>query len=185
MSRSDFGEFSLPTAEFHSTWTVTSHAPEETAELGKVLGECCAPGTVLALIGNLGAGKTKFVQGLAEGLGVNSLLVNSPTYTLIQEYEGRLSIAHFDVYRLRSAEEFLELGAEEYLHGNGVSLVEWGDRVEGLLPEDRLEVRIEFLTDTERQLGFKSMGRISEELLKGLKSNWLLEDGAPGGGFHE
>src|SRR5438552_5707225 len=101
-----------------------------TESLGRRLGELLFPNAVVALVGPLGAGKTHLVRAVAEGLGItNSRAVNSPTFVLIQEYQARLPVYHFDAYRLRSAAEFAELGVNEYFEGDGVSLIEWADRV--------------------------------------------------------
>ncbi len=155
-----------------STWQIISHSPDETGRLGELIGARAEPGTILALIGNLGAGKTRLVQGIAAGLEVPPLGVNSPTFTLIQEYYGRLPVAHFDTYRLRSPDEFTELGSDEYFSGEWISLVEWADRVEALLPDDRLTVRIVHLGESDRELTLSAGGSISGRLLDTLKSGW-------------
>src|SRR6188474_3546299 len=110
-----------------------------TEALGRRLGALLFPGAVVALVGQLGAGKTHFARAIAEGLGVkNPAAVNSPTFTLIHEYPARLPIYHFDAYRLAGAREFADLGVEEYFHGDGVCLVEWADRVAITLPPEHL-----------------------------------------------
>src|SRR5688572_7220392 len=107
----------------------------ETEAFGRRLGRLLFPGAVVALVGPLGAGKTHLVRAIAEGLGISdSRLVSSPTFVLIQEYEARLPIYHFDAYRLASEAEFADLGVQEYFEGCGVCLVEWADRVKGCLP---------------------------------------------------
>ncbi|HCG98807.1 MAG: tRNA (adenosine(37)-N6)-threonylcarbamoyltransferase complex ATPase subunit type 1 TsaE [Candidatus Aquicultor primus] len=121
--------------------TVITHSPEETWELARKLAPMLTKGDFISLSGDLGAGKTVFAKGLAVGLGIDEP-VTSPTFTIIKEYEGKLPLFHFDVYRLASAEELEELGADEYFYGEGVSVVEWGDRVEEILPEERLSIRI-------------------------------------------
>src|SRR5919206_909490 len=108
--------------------------PEATRALGRRLGGLLFPGAVVALVGPLGAGKTHLVRAVAEGLGADGRLVSSPTFVLIQEYRGRLPVYHFDAYRLRGEEEFLDLGALDYFEGDGVCLIEWADRVAGCLP---------------------------------------------------
>src|SRR5579864_7657899 len=106
-----------------------------TTEFGRRLGSQLFPGAVVALIGPLGAGKTHLVRAIAEGLGVaDGRVVSSPTFVLIQEYDARLPVYHFDAYRLAGAADFLDLGAHEYFEGRGVCLVEWADSVEGALP---------------------------------------------------
>ena len=118
-------------------------SPEETFAVGKSLGEKAFPGQVLTLIGDLGVGKTVFTQGLAEGLGIEEP-VNSPTFTIVQVYEeGRLPFYHFDVYRIGDIEEMDEVGFEEYVMGEGVSLIEWANLIEEILPERRTNILIE------------------------------------------
>src|SRR5271154_5433675 len=116
----------------------------ETEALGRRLGKLLFPGAVVALVGPLGAGKTHLVRAIAEGLGVaDSRVVTSPTFVLIQEYNGRLPIFHFDAYRLQSEAEFDDLGTQEYYDSNGVCLIEWADRVPGSLPPDHLRITLE------------------------------------------
>ena len=116
---------------------VITASPQETQELARRLGQLANAGTVLLLAGPLGAGKTSFVQGLARGLGITGV-VNSPTFTIVKEYRGRLPLFHFDLYRLEEAEELWELGLDEYLDSVGVSALEWGERALALLPRDHL-----------------------------------------------
>lgn len=127
-------------------FSVITHSPEETWELAQKLAPILSSGDVINLSGDLGAGKTVFTKGLAVGLGIDEP-VTSPTFTLIKEYEGRLPLFHFDVYRLASPEEMEELGFDEYFYGDGVSVVEWGDKIEELLPDVRLDVKILRLVD--------------------------------------
>ncbi len=122
--------------------TVETHSPEETWELAAELAGELGPGTVIALHGDLGAGKTCFVQGYAAALGIDEP-VTSPTYTLIGEYEGRLPLHHIDLYRLSGPVEALGLGLEEYFDVNGITAIEWAERAEGLLPPDLLHIQIE------------------------------------------
>ncbi|CAI6037908.1 tRNA (adenosine(37)-N6)-threonylcarbamoyltransferase complex ATPase subunit type 1 TsaE [Cohnella sp. JJ-181] len=122
----------------------------DTVRLAEKLAGLCAPGVLIALDGDLGAGKTRFAKAFAAGLHVPGL-VNSPTFTIIKEYEGgRLPLYHMDVYRL-TIEEADELGLEEYFEGDGVSLVEWASQIEPLLPPERLHIRLE-LTGAESRL---------------------------------
>ncbi|MSQ94124.1 MAG: tRNA (adenosine(37)-N6)-threonylcarbamoyltransferase complex ATPase subunit type 1 TsaE [Gemmataceae bacterium] len=115
----------------------------ETETLGRRLAQHLFPGAVVALIGSLGAGKTHFVRAIAQGLGIaNPDVVTSPTFVLIQEYDARLPIYHFDAYRLPSEAAFADLGVHEYFQGDGVCLIEWADKVPACLPSERLEIRI-------------------------------------------
>jgi len=126
-----------------------STSPEASEALGAALGERVGAGTVIALSGELGAGKTCFVRGLARGLGVADV-VSSPTYTLMQAYDGRLPLYHFDAW-MEGREKALFLdGGDEWLHGSGVAVVEWAERVRSWLPEPRLEIELSHLGENER-----------------------------------
>jgi tRNA threonylcarbamoyladenosine biosynthesis protein TsaE len=121
---------------------VETNSPEETWALAAELAGELGPGTVMALHGDLGAGKTCFIQGYAAALGIDEP-ITSPTYTLIGEYEGRLPLHHIDLYRISGPEDALGLGLEEYFDINGITAIEWAERAEGLLPPDLLHIRIE------------------------------------------
>ena len=130
-----------------------------TTAFGRRLADLLFPGTVIALVGPLGAGKTHLVRAVAEGLGIaDSRVVSSPTFVLIQEYAARLPIYHFDAYRLKTAAEFFDLGAHEYFAGNGVCLVEWADRVEAGLPAEHLRITIEVTGETSRRFHLEGRG---------------------------
>ncbi len=120
---------------------VITNSREETAFVGKSLGKILKKGDVVALSGDLGAGKTVFTGGIAAGLGIEGY-ITSPTFTLINEYEGDPPLYHFDVYRITDPEEMFEIGFEEYLDGNGVVVVEWADIIEPLLPPEHIRVNI-------------------------------------------
>jgi len=137
--------------------TLMAHAPEETRVIGSRLATLLEPGDIVLLAGPLGAGKTELVKGVAEGLGVDEVVV-SPTFTLAREYEGRLRLVHVDVYRLDTAQELLDLGLED-LADDGVMVVEWGDAVAGLLPPEHLEIAIDLADDeSTRTLTFTPSG---------------------------
>jgi tRNA threonylcarbamoyladenosine biosynthesis protein TsaE len=123
----------------------------ETDRLAAAVAEVLVAGDVLRLSGPLGAGKTRFVQGLAAALGCRDALVNSPTFVLVQEYEGRLPIYHLDAYRLRDGEEFSDLGGEELLEAGGVTCLEWAERVADRLPRGGLTIRIEATGPAQRR----------------------------------
>jgi tRNA threonylcarbamoyladenosine biosynthesis protein TsaE len=142
---------------------------DETAKLGVALAGVLPPGSVVALNGPLGAGKTRLVQALAEALGVPRSECVSPTFMLINEYRGRLPIYHFDAYRVKDEDEFFELGPDEYFEGAGITLVEWAERVERCLPTERLEIRIEPISPTERRFEFVAMGAKYAEILNRLR----------------
>ncbi len=123
-----------------------------TDRLGKTLAQLLLPGAVIALEGTLGAGKTRLVQGVGVAVGIPADVVTSPTFVLIHEYrQGRVPLYHFDAYRLRDEDEFLELGPEEYFDGAGLTFIEWADRVITLLPEEHLVIRLEITSQTARQ----------------------------------
>ena len=122
---------------------IETHDPEETFEVGRTIGMNAKPGQIYTLTGDLGVGKTVFTQGVAAGLGITEP-VNSPTFTIIQEYEdGRLPFYHFDVYRIGDPEEMEEIGYDDYFFGQGICLIEWAELIEEILPEKRIEVTIE------------------------------------------
>lgn len=130
---------------------VVSRSAEETQALGERLGARLGGGDVVACIGPLGAGKTCFLQGLARGLGVTAD-VTSPTFVLVNQYRGRLPVYHVDAYRTGSLAELVDLGLEEMLHGEGVTIVEWADKLLPLLPSRTIMVTIAGLGDEPRQI---------------------------------
>ncbi len=130
----------------------------ETDELGRVTESVLEDGTVISLLGTLGAGKTRFVQAVASAGGVPEDDVTSPTFVLIQEYKsGRRPIFHFDAYRLKDDDEFLELGPEEYFDGGGLTFIEWADRVERCLPHDYVQIQIFQTGNESRRFEFRRM----------------------------
>jgi tRNA threonylcarbamoyladenosine biosynthesis protein TsaE len=144
----------------------TYDAPDETATaaLGAALAEVLPPGTTVALCGTLGAGKTRLVQAIAEASGVDRRQVVSPTFVLIQEYRGRRPLYHIDVYRLRDDAEFMDLGPDEYFESDGLVLVEWADRVQDLLPRDRVEIHIQVTGERSRRFEITARGERYAEL---------------------
>jgi tRNA threonylcarbamoyladenosine biosynthesis protein TsaE len=150
-----------------------SKSESDTEQLAQKLFQHAVAGTVIALDGDLGAGKTRFSQAAARTLGVEEL-VNSPTFTIIKEYEGReLPFYHMDVYRLGMAEAD-ELGLDEYFYGDGVCIVEWASLIEPLLPSDRLVIWIDSLSETERQFRIMPIGAMYEQWCKALWMEGVL-----------
>ncbi|MBM3980385.1 MAG: tRNA (adenosine(37)-N6)-threonylcarbamoyltransferase complex ATPase subunit type 1 TsaE [Planctomycetes bacterium] len=144
---------------------------DATEAFGRRLGALLFPGAVVALVGQLGAGKTHLTRAIAEGLGVtNPAAVNSPTFVLIQEYPARLPIYHFDAYRLSGAREFAELGADEYFRGDGVCLVEWADKVAPTLPAEHLRIEIEIVDANRRRFHVTATGTRYEALIEALST---------------
>jgi len=150
--------------------TLRCHVASEaqTRDAGQQIAGSLHAGDVIALIGNLGAGKTRFVKAVAEAFGVPLDEVNSPTFTLIQEYEGRVLIRHCDTYRLRNPDEFADLGLDELFAPDGIALVEWADRVEEYLPRDRLTIRITIDSPTARTIEVSATGRRSRQIVSEL-----------------
>ena len=140
----------------------------ETLRLGSALARHLPDGSVVALVGTLGAGKTRLVQAIAEGCGIQRRDVVSPTFVLVHEYPGQRMVYHIDAYRLKDADEFLELGPEEYFESDGITLIEWADRVEDCLPRERLEVRIEVTGEETRAFNLVARGRKYELALDRL-----------------
>jgi len=114
---------------------------KETLKLGEIIGKSLKPGNIIALVGDLGAGKTVLVKGIAKGLGVDEE-PNSPTYVIMNSYEGRIPLYHFDLYRVSSEDELLGIGYDEFFFGDGVAAVEWADRVQGIFPEHTIKIEI-------------------------------------------
>ena len=134
---------------------IETHSPRETFEVGKKIGTNAESGQIYTLTGDLGVGKTVFTQGVAAGLGITEP-VNSPTFTIIQEYEdGRLPFYHFDVYRIGDIEEMEEIGYDDYFFGKGICLIEWAELIEEILPEKRIEVTIE--KDLEKGFDYRKI----------------------------
>lgn len=153
-----------------ATWTCETASVDATWNLGARLGSVLAAGSVLALSGNLGAGKTHFTQGIADGLGINRRLVSSPTFALVQEYAGRLPVFHFDTYRLKNIDEFLDLGFDEYLSLGGVCVIEWAERVAEVLPADTLFVKLTATGESTRQFDFTAGGEVAQHNLDRLRN---------------
>jgi tRNA threonylcarbamoyladenosine biosynthesis protein TsaE len=151
-------------------WTCLTRSEAQTEQLGRLLAGALHPGMVLGLVGPLGAGKTRLVKAIAQGLGFDPEDVSSPTFVLIQEYSAGIPLYHFDTYRLRDLEEFLELGAEELLEGEGVCLIEWADRVAGVLPADALWIEIRLLSPVMRAWEFRGAGANPERVVSHLRA---------------
>jgi tRNA threonylcarbamoyladenosine biosynthesis protein TsaE len=150
---------------------LTTKSPEETQELGRKLGELCRPGDWIGLTGELGAGKTCLVTGLARGLEVpEGYQVTSPTFIIHQIYPGRLPLHHMDLYRIHQTAELFELGYQEFLEEGGVCAVEWCEQVPGAIPESGVVVRLEIEDENSRAIGIKKINKRGEELLSGLQA---------------
>lgn len=131
--------------------TFTTTSAEETVELGKKIGSFLKKGDIIAMQGTLGAGKTTITKGIAQALGINET-ITSPTFCLISEYEGKMPLYHMDVYRLDSAEDFANLGTEDMLYGEGVSIIEWSEKIMEELPHKTIILKLEPHDDGARTI---------------------------------
>ncbi|MDM8001021.1 MAG: tRNA (adenosine(37)-N6)-threonylcarbamoyltransferase complex ATPase subunit type 1 TsaE [Dehalococcoidia bacterium] len=152
--------------------SVVTRGPSATRELGERIGEELGPGSVIALIGELGCGKTCFTKGICAGLAIPKKQVNSPTFAFVNEYHGRLLVLHLDLYRIEDASTGLDVGIMDYLARarNGVAVVEWAEKVLPLLPDERLVVRFEFLSARKRRIELAASGARFVRILRHLES---------------
>jgi tRNA threonylcarbamoyladenosine biosynthesis protein TsaE len=166
------------------TFELISTSDEQTQWVGERLGERVCAGDLILLVGNLGAGKTTFTQGIARGMQIEEV-VNSPTFTLLKEYvrpanvtsvsdcaaEGARALYHFDLYRLEEPDEILDLGFDEYFTGSGVSVVEWAERNDGFWPRERLEVHLTSLDETRRKIVLYASGARACAMVQQFQKN--------------
>ncbi|MBT2569864.1 tRNA (adenosine(37)-N6)-threonylcarbamoyltransferase complex ATPase subunit type 1 TsaE [Planococcus sp. ISL-110] len=146
-------------------YTIMLNSPEETEAFAATLAQLLKPRDLLTLEGDLGAGKTTFTKGLAKGLGVQRM-VNSPTFTILKQYSGRLDLNHFDVYRLENSDE--DIGFDEFFSSEAVSVIEWATFIEEYLPEERLEIKINRQSEQGRKIALHPIGRRYENLCREL-----------------
>ena len=150
---------------------ICSPNAEYTFSLGKNLGEALHEGDVVALIGDLGTGKTTLTQGIARGLGISEgYPITSPTFTLINEYPGRHVLYHLDVYRLQGARDLEDMGYEEYFFGQGVVVIEWAEKIMDILPDAALFIRISYVEENKRDLVLEGPEDRMESMIKALES---------------
>ena len=140
--------------------TVITNSEAETINEGKKLGRTLKPGTIVALFGKLGAGKTAFTRGVAEGLGIG-MTVSSPTFTIVNEYPGDIPLFHFDMYRLESENELFDIGWDDYHDRGGVCIVEWSEKVPGAFSPDTIFIKFENLGENSRRLEIITEGGVS------------------------
>lgn len=149
--------------------TFKSTSVDETIGFGRKLGMLLSPGDTIALVGELGAGKTTLVKGIVQGLGVTDRrVVKSPTFALVHKYEGRIPIYHFDAYRLEDGEEMLDIGSDEMIYGNGVAIVEWADKVSGYLPKECLKITLTAVSENERSIEICGYGSRYNKIINDL-----------------
>ncbi|EIM05094.1 ATP-binding protein [Planococcus antarcticus DSM 14505] len=146
-------------------YTIMLNSPEETEAFAVTLAELLEPRDLLTLEGDLGAGKTTFTKGLAKGLGIQRM-VNSPTFTILKQYSGRLDLNHFDVYRLENSDE--DIGFDEFFSSEAVSVIEWATFIEEYLPKERLEITINRQSEQGRKMVLYPIGRRYENLCREL-----------------
>ena len=165
-------------------WTIVTTSPRQSQNLGRILGRLVQGGEIVGLVGELGTGKTCFVRGFAQGIEVAaSAWVRSPTFTLINEYSGRLPVYHIDLYRVGKQEELETLNLREYLYGDGVSLIEWFEFLPSHEVDEHLELRIAHGGGNRRELTFVAHGQRYERLLEELKSKSFKGSKVPFGGL--
>jgi tRNA threonylcarbamoyladenosine biosynthesis protein TsaE len=153
---------------------VQTRSASETVRIGKTIGNRLLLGDVVALVGELGAGKTQFIKGLAAGVGMgNPTYISSPSFTLINEYPGEIPFYHIDLYRLEREKEAEELGLEDYFQGRGVTAIEWADKIPSLLPEEILFISIAYIDKNIRSLEITGKGKHYEDLVNQVQSSEL------------
>jgi tRNA threonylcarbamoyladenosine biosynthesis protein TsaE len=155
-----------------------------TIQIGKSIGSLLLPGDVVALVGELGTGKTQFIKGLAVGVGIGKpTYISSPSFTLINEYKGKIPFYHIDLFRLRAEKEAEDLGLEEYFQSGGITAIEWADRIPSLLPREMLWIQISYTGENTRSIEILGRGKRYEELINRLRisdcglRNYCISDG--------
>ena len=147
---------------------VISKSASHTKRLGRSIAKRLARGDIIALFGDLGSGKTTLTKGIAEKMGVRSARVNSPTFVLLKTYKARLPLYHFDFYRAKDILDAYRIGCEEYFFGDGVSVIEWADRIKEILPKEYLAIKLFIKDENKRLLRFYAYGRRYKKLIKEL-----------------
>lgn len=150
-------------------FSIITSGPGQTERIGEALGALLGAGDLVCLHGDLGAGKTHFSHGIAMGLEVRAQYITSPTFTFVNEYEGRVPFYHIDLYRLKDPSELQGIGFDEYIESDGVTVIEWAERAEEELPAERLSVYLSSLDEQSRELGFLAEGERYGRILEKLK----------------
>jgi tRNA threonylcarbamoyladenosine biosynthesis protein TsaE len=150
-------------------FSVITASPEQTWRIGEMLGSRLGAGDTLCLYGDLGSGKTNFAYGIAQGLEVQERYITSPTYTFVNEYEGRVPFYHIDLYRLQGPGELETIGFGEYIDSDGVTVIEWAEKAEEELPQECLSVYFSSVDEKSRELGFVAEGERYRKLLEEVK----------------
>ena len=147
---------------------ITVNRLQDTEKVGKIMSRHLEKGTVLCLDGDLGVGKTAITQFIAKEFGVKEY-ITSPTFNIIKEYEGRLPFYHMDVYRIESEDDMYDLGYDEYIYSEGVTVIEWSEKIEGILPENRININITRIDDNRRTMIIEGKGTVYEKITEELK----------------
>jgi len=142
---------------------------KDTEKVGKIIAGCLSKGSVICLNGDLGVGKTSLTQFIAKEFGINEYIV-SPTFAIIKEYKGALPFYHMDVYRIDSEDDMYDLGYDEYIYSEGVTIIEWSEKIEGILPKNRININIQRLDDSSRTLFIDGNGLVYEKTTEELKN---------------
>lgn len=149
---------------------IESHGAAQTRKLGRLIGQSLKPGSLVALSGELGSGKTQFIKGLARGLGVDrSYHVSSPSFVLINEYPGRIPLYHLDLYRLSEGKDLEEMGLEEYFYGDGVTAIEWAEKATLFLPPQHIWINIQWTGPNSRKFIIKAVGKHNVEIVESIR----------------
>jgi len=166
-----YATFSLRANLLMNAFVVFSHSPAATLALGKKIGEKLAAGSIIAMSGELGCGKTLLTRGICDGLDVPPRQVSSPTFVLVNEYRGRLPVFHMDLYRLGNIDDGFEIGIMDYFARAeaGVMVIEWAEKMIPLLPADMLRIEFDILDDKKRRIKFSSTSNKFDNVLKGIK----------------
>jgi len=150
--------------------TVITKNTDETIKLGEKVAKFLKPGDVLCLSGDLGSGKTTFVKGIAKGMNISKDKVHSPTFVLMNLYEGKIPLCHFDLYRVDPKNEINTVGYDEFLYGQGISVIEWAEKFGNFLPEEYLKVEFKHSSENVRRITFLGIGKRYKEVIKKLKN---------------
>jgi len=150
-------------------FSLVTSSPEQSWRIGEMLGSRLGPGDTVCLYGDLGAGKTSFSYGIALGLEVKERYITSPTFTFVNEYQGRIPFYHIDLYRLNDPGELESIGFDEYLDSDGVTVIEWAERAEHALPGECFNVYLSYVDDNSREIGFLAEGERYEKLLQEMQ----------------
>lgn len=150
---------------------ILSNSVNDTIKIGMLMAKYLTPGDIICLFGQFGAGKTVLVKGIARGLGIKTNRIVSPSFILIQEYKEKIPFYHFDLYRLKDPKNILDLGYEEYFYNDGVTVIEWAERLKYLLPRECLKIKLFIKTDSERVFQVIAFGGRYKKLLKKIDEN--------------